>query len=235
MPRDLFTSPAVAQVRLARRSLTVAGSTIAHVGVLAVLVSLPFVSGVSAPEIIGQLTTVVFAEPPLPPVEPASRVVSLAPSPVVSRVPISAPEVSEPERLVTAAAPVRPTGIVVGSVSTFGDVASSASVVLTAPPQPAAAPFHVGGNIRAPERVAFVAPVYPSVAQAAHIDGVVILEATIDESGAIRNLNVLKSIPLLDRAALDAVRQWRYAPTRLNGVAVPVIMTVTVTFTLKET
>jgi protein TonB len=61
----------------------------------------------------------------------------------------------------------------------------------------------------------------------------VILEAIIDETGAVTNLRVLRSIPLLDAAAKEAVSRWRYSPTTLNGVNVPVIMTVTVTFTLR--
>ena len=60
-----------------------------------------------------------------------------------------------------------------------------------------------------------------------------IIEATIDPHGKVSETHVLRSIPLLDQAALDAVRQWEYEPTRLNGVAVPVIVTVTVNFTLK--
>jgi protein TonB len=75
--------------------------------------------------------------------------------------------------------------------------------------------------------------VYPDLARAARVQGTVILEATIDETGAVTNVKVLRSIPLLDRAATDAVRRWRYTPTRLNGVPVPVLMTVTVTFTLR--
>ncbi len=76
-------------------------------------------------------------------------------------------------------------------------------------------------------------PVYPQIAQSARVQGIVIIEATIDRSGKVTDTRVLKSIPLLDQAALDAVRQWEYEPTLLNGVAVPVIVTVTVNFTLK--
>ncbi len=60
-----------------------------------------------------------------------------------------------------------------------------------------------------------------------------IIEATIDPGGKVTKTRVLRSIPLLDQAALDAVRKWEYEPTMLNGVAVPVIMTVTVNFTLR--
>jgi protein TonB len=78
-----------------------------------------------------------------------------------------------------------------------------------------------------------VTPVYPPIAQAARVQGIVIIEATIGEDGQVTNARILRSVPLLDQAALDAVRQWHYVPTMLNGVPVPVIMTVTVNFTLK--
>jgi protein TonB len=87
--------------------------------------------------------------------------------------------------------------------------------------------------VREPRRIAFVPPVYPPIAASARIEGTVILEAIIDETGSVTNLKVLKSIPMLDAAAKEAVSRWRYSPTTLNGVNVPVIMTVTLTFTLK--
>jgi protein TonB len=95
------------------------------------------------------------------------------------------------------------------------------------------APVRVGGNIKTPERTRFVAPVYPPEAASANVQGIVIIEATIDASGRVTDARILRSIPLLDQAALDAVRQWEYAPTLLNGVPVPLILTVTVSFTLK--
>jgi protein TonB len=76
-------------------------------------------------------------------------------------------------------------------------------------------------------------PIYPAIAQSARVQGVVIIEATIGPDGRVQDAKVLRSIPLLDAAALDAVKQWVYTPTTLNGVPVPVIMTVTVNFTLQ--
>jgi protein TonB len=75
--------------------------------------------------------------------------------------------------------------------------------------------------------------VYPPVAQAARVQGVVILEAVIGPSGRVTDVKVLRSVPLLDDAAIEAVRQWVYTPTLLNGVPIPVIMTVTVNFTMQ--
>ena len=93
--------------------------------------------------------------------------------------------------------------------------------------------MRVGGNIKTPTKVKDVKPVYPPIAQSARVQGVVIIEATIGADGGVQNARVLRSIPLLDAAALDAVKQWQFTPTLLNGVPVPVIMTVTVQFTLQ--
>jgi protein TonB len=121
---------------------------------------------------------------------------------------------------------------VVGAHRWSPDAASSAA--LSAPAQaPAREPVRVGGAIDPPARLVHVAPVYPALARAARVEGTVILEATIDESGVVRHVRVLRSIPLLDNAAVDAVSGWRYTPTRLNGAAVAVRMTVTVRFTLR--
>ena len=75
-------------------------------------------------------------------------------------------------------------------------------------------------------------PLYPPEALDARVSGLVVLEAVIDQQGNVRSVQVLKSVPMLDQAAIDAVKGWRYEPTLLNGVPVPVIMTVTVTFNL---
>jgi TonB family protein len=93
--------------------------------------------------------------------------------------------------------------------------------------------IRVGGGIKPPTKVRHVNPAYPVIAQSARVQGVVILEARIGIDGKVTNARVLRSIPLLDQAALEAVRQWEYTPTLLNGVPVPVIMTVTVNFTLQ--
>jgi protein TonB len=101
------------------------------------------------------------------------------------------------------------------------------------PPAPVVAPVRVGGNVKAPQKIKDVKPVYPPIAQSARVQGVVIIEATIGVNGTVDEARVLRSIPLLDAAALEAVKQWQFTPTLLNGVPVPVIMTVTVNFTLQ--
>jgi TonB family protein len=104
-----------------------------------------------------------------------------------------------------------------------------------APPPPpgwAAGAVRVGGNMRPPTKTKHVAPVYPPLAQSAAVQGVVILEVIIGPDGKVQDARVLRSIPLLDQAAVDAVRQWEFTPTLLNGSPVPLVMTVTVQFTL---
>jgi len=112
-----------------------------------------------------------------------------------------------------------------------GPVGFSAAAAATAAGGPNQ-PIRVGGAVKAPVQTAKVNPVYPAEALAARVSGVVILEAVIGVEGPVTDAKVLRSIPLLDQAAVDAVRQWQYTPTLLNGVPVPIIMTVTVTFTL---
>ena len=100
---------------------------------------------------------------------------------------------------------------------------------------PAEAPLEavrIGGSIPEPRKLRNVNPVYPPEAIQARVQGVVVLECTISPTGQVVKTRVLRSIPLLSEAAVAAVRQWEYTPTLLNGVAVPVIMTVTVNFKL---
>lgn len=98
------------------------------------------------------------------------------------------------------------------------------------PPPPPGAPVRIGGTLKTPLKVHDVAPVMPALAQQAGIRGFVILDATIASDGSVADAKVLRSIPLLDQAAVAAVRQWRYEPTYLNGAPIPVIMTVEVSF-----
>jgi protein TonB len=102
------------------------------------------------------------------------------------------------------------------------------------PPPPPRTPVRLHSGMKAPVKIFHVDPVYPVVAQSARIQGVVILEATIDASGTVQAIKVLRPLQMLDRAASEAVRQWRYEPGELNGVRVPVIMSVTVAFTLRQ-
>ena len=93
--------------------------------------------------------------------------------------------------------------------------------------------MRVGGTIKAPTKLRNVNPVYPQDALDAKVQGVVIMEARIERDGTVSRARVLKSIPMLDDAAVEAVRQWEFTPTLMNGAPVPIMMTVTVNFTLQ--
>ena len=153
---------------------------------------------------------------------------------------------SEVEAPVAVAPIVAPTGIsdpppdlsIGGDTSPFPLVWPGGNVDAgdPVPPPPARneAPRHVGGVIRPPAKTVHVSPVYPAIARAAKVQGTVILEAVISATGHVEDVRVLRSVQLLDAAAIEAVRQWRFTPTFLNGEPIPVVMTVTVTFTLTQ-
>jgi protein TonB len=112
-----------------------------------------------------------------------------------------------------------------------GSIGNNLAVAPPPPPKPTAAPPRIsrmmeGNLIYRPQ------PAYPSMARAARVQGAVVLRAIISKSGAIENLQVLSGHPLLLKAAIDAVSQWRYRPYILNGDPVEVETQVTVNFTL---
>jgi protein TonB len=174
------------------------------------------------------------AEVPDPPPPPQRLVPSTVPAVNQNTVPLHAPDSIAPD--VPRELPDTPAigaNVIVGTPgeAVEGVIGPPPPPRVVAPPSPLP-PVRPGGNIRPPQKVHHVAPTYPPIAQAARVSGVVILEALIGEDGSVRDANVLRSVPLLDASALEAVRQWRFTPTLLNGVPVQVIMTVTVTFTL---
>jgi protein TonB len=93
--------------------------------------------------------------------------------------------------------------------------------------------YRIGGSIREPRKVKHVVPVYPEMARVAHVGGNVTLECTVTPEGHVADVRVVSGHPLLTEAAARAVEQWQFTPTLLNGVPVPVILTVTVKFQLR--
>jgi protein TonB len=107
----------------------------------------------------------------------------------------------------------------------------------TAPGPVATTGFPSGPDLPAsgvtpPRKIKDVSPVYPPEAMAARVQGIVIIEAVIGSAGTVTDARVLRSIPQLDQAALDAVRQWEFTPTLVNGQPTAIVMSVTVTFQL---
>lgn len=90
----------------------------------------------------------------------------------------------------------------------------------------------VGGAIKPPTRIVDARPVYPAAVLKAGVQGEVICDLLIAPDGNVKDVRVLQSVPLLDQAAVDAVRQWQFTPALLNGAPIPVVVTVTVSFTI---
>ena len=225
----------------------------------AVVVSALVLSTIYAADILpvprDVITFVSVAPPPPPPPPPPAMVEPVAkparpaaakpavsrPAPMTTRVPIAAPVVA-PESIAPetgleggefAAADVDagfergiPGGIAGGVIGGFETLPPPP------PPQVRAAPVRVGGAISTPKLIYRVEPEYPSIAVNAQIEGTVILEATVDHTGAVRDARVLRSRGVLDEPAVRAVEQWRYEPLLLNGQPSPFILTVTVSFSL---
>jgi periplasmic protein TonB len=234
MPRDLFgdvTRPSISVGN--RKWYTVPVSLLSHSAIVFAIVVIPLLATDAVPKpwqpIEDFITIAPVSPPPAPrPPEPVKQ--NDIPPPDSTSIPTAAPTGFAPERPEAPPTIDDPgPGVVLG----FGDPTVKAVVpppVQDEPPKP----VRIGGAIRQPQRVREVQPVYPPIAQSARIQGIVIIEATIGADGQIVNARILRSVPLLDQAALDAVRQWQYTPTLLNGVPVPVIMTVTVAFTLSR-
>jgi protein TonB len=132
-------------------------------------------------------------------------------------------------------------GIVVPNLGLPDGVLESAEPVrpIAPPPPPPPPPtkkvsvFRTGGQVQPPKLIRRVDPVYPVMARQARVQGVVVMEAYISTDGSVDRLRVISGHPLLNQAALDAVKQWKYNPTLLNGEPVEVIMAITVTFSFQ--
>jgi protein TonB len=238
MPRDLFRDVAVRPPSVrSRRSPVVVASIAVHV----IIVIAFLVATAIAPDILPTpREALAFYEPArlidieLPPPPPAPRQVTAPPDvPAVSpdAAPVVAPTSITPETWSPAVE--RSSDVVNGVVDGVGvnvgvPDAPPAPVITTLPP-----PVRLHSGIKPPQKTVNVTPVYPELARITKVEGMVILEAVIDASGSVTSARVLRGHPLLDRAALDAVQQWRFTPATLNGEAIPVVMTVTVQFKLQ--
>jgi protein TonB len=232
MGRDMFGEVAHRSVRIGqRRWYTVPLSIVTHALLLAGALLVPLLASDTLPAPVSELAFVVVPSPPRlppPPLAPAAAPpVTINPE----AAPLEAPSTIALEPPPPSFSPGRADGVP-GGLPT--DAVGSAPVALAPPPATTPeVPVRPGGNIAFPTKVKDVPPLYPPVAVAARVSGLVVIEAVITKEGAVRDARILRSVPLLDQAALAAVRQWRYTPTRLNGVPVEVVMTVTVTFTLR--
>ena len=241
MPHDLFGGALVQrQSRSARRRSLTIFSVALHTVVVALIVivqvfavgPLPFPR---RPMVFEEIRLVHLASIAVPPLRrhatgPHTALVSPNVAPTVAPPNITAETGLEN---VKREAPTSAAGGVDG-IADLDAIGRTDAVAPPPPPRPSPQPpVHLHKGIEAPKKIADVTPAYPSIAQAAHVKGMVILEAVIDVHGNVTSVQVLRSVPLLDQAAVDAVRQWRYTPARLNGQPVPVVVTITINFSMQ--
>ena len=180
--------------------------------------------------------------PPPPPPPPAART-EQAPQKTLPAdayaAPVQAPSeiIPEPPDMPVASREAGVEGGVVGGVQ--GGIVGGLVAAPSPPPPPPSAPapkepVRIGGNIQAPTLVRRVEPTYPDITLLAKVTGLVILEASVGADGTVESVRVLRSVKFLDQAAIDAVKQWRYQPLVLNGVATPFVLSVTLNFSVKQ-
>lgn len=187
-----------------------------------------------------QLTTFLVAPPPPPPPPPPAapvHIVRQVQTDIVNgqlRTPTKIPQKVQMIKEDAAPPPMGVVGGVAGGIpggsasGVIGGIIGSTSVAV--PHVAAPQKVRVSSGVSAGNLIRQVKPQYPSIARTAHIQGNVVLEAEISKEGDVVNLHVISGPPLLQQAALEAVKQWKYRPYLLNGEPVTVETQVTVIF-----
>ena len=224
------------------RSATLAVSIVLHSILIlaAVVVPLFFYDSLPAPDEAVRaffVTPAVAAPPPPPPpaagVRPAPRT-PVAPHPEEPAkfvAPLETPAEVKPEEGIALGVEGGVPGGVEGGVP--GGVIGGIVGGLPQEAPPPVKAVRVGGLLKAPQLMKKVDPVYPDLARQARLGAFIILEATVDATGHVREVTVLRGAPLFDEAAQEAVRRWVYRPLLLNGVPTPFILTVTLKFSIQ--
>jgi protein TonB len=218
---------------------TVLVSMIFQVTFLSILLLIPLIYTEALPK--AMLATLLVAPPPPPPPPPPAQVQTVRKTQVhlMDAGKLMAPK-AIPKNITIIKEEADPDmgvgGGVLGGVAggSMGGAIGGVIGGMPAPPKPAQSRIKVGGNVTAARLQNKVSPVYPALARQTRISGTVRLHAIIAKDGTVQQLEVLSGHPLLVQSALDAVRQWRYQPTLLNGEPVEVDTTVDVIFSLNQ-
>lgn len=236
MPRIMFEEVVCPRADMNRKWYTLPLSFLMHTALVALLIVIPLVVTNALPAPRRLLNYMVADVPPAPVgLSPAPRRIRQAdiPNSNENAAPIEAPTGIHRESALELTQEPVAGGIegVVEGLGTQGIMADALPLIR----EPAVEPvrLNAGGGIKLPTRIKDVPPVYPEIARKARVQGVVILEAIIGVDGKVQQARVLRSVPLLDQAALNAVQSWEYTPTLLSARPVPIIMTVTVQFRLE--
>jgi len=242
---DLTSDPTHGADRKASVGSSIA-AILAHAAVLAAVIAIPVSRAIMVEPEPVSIPAFVATPDLLPPVAPPrapaaappvkSRPASVAAAPAV---PTEAPVEIKPEpaaRPVLDAVAGVENGIEGGIAGGIAGGIVGGDTVAPVAPTPArkssrAAPLRISGGIKPPDLLHRVDPVYSPIAAASRISGIVILEAVVDVEGSIESIRMVRgSNPLLDKAATDALKQWKYAPLVLAGVPTPFVVNATFRF-----
>jgi protein TonB len=223
---------------------TVVLSMIFQVAFLAVLILIPLIYTEALPKTMMATLLVAPPPPPPPPPPPIAQIVHVKPQVhLMDAGKLVTPKVIPKEiKIIKEDAPDMSMGMqggVVGGVA-GGQMGGVIGGVIGGvggappPPKPAQSRIRQGGNVTAAKLTNKVQPMYPPLARQTRISGTVRLHAIIGKNGSVEQLEVMSGHPLLVQAALDAVRQWKYQPTTLNGEPVEVDTTIDVIFSLNQ-
>jgi protein TonB len=235
------------QAKKTNKPTTVLVSMILQVGFLAILILIPLIYTEALPR--AMMSSILLAPPPPPPPPPppaAVQVVKIkpvqhlmeagklvAPKAIPKDVKIIKEEEAPPD--MGGMAGGVPGGVAGGSMGgVIGGVIGGAGSGAPPPPKASMKRVTVGGNVQAARLINKVQPLYPPLARQTRISGTVKLHAIIGKDGTVQRLEVQSGHPLLVQAAQDAVRQWRYQPTLLNGEPVEVDTEIDVIFSLAQ-
>ena len=222
-------------VQKTNKPWSVALSATVQAAILGVLILLPLIYTEALPK--GMLNTFLVAPAPPPPPPPPQPAVKVRAPKVINIQKMTAPTVIPKNvAVVKDEAPVIYTngneGVSGGTGNVLGGLIGSGPAGPPSPPPSAPQRIRVGGNVEAAALINKVEPQYPPIAKTAHVSGTIILHAIIGKDGGIRELQFVSGPPLLMKSAMDAVKEWRYKPTMLNGEAVEVDTTIDVVFSL---
>jgi protein TonB len=235
-----------------KRPYTILLSFAIQILLIGVLVIIPLIYYETMPG--AQLSSFLVAPapppppPPPPPPQQVVKVVHTAPKQFVANQLIAPKSVPSKILMVTEEEPSLSTGVIGGIPGGMPGAGGVLGGIIgglpSAPPPPApkapppapkpTGPAKIGGNVVAANLINPVKPIYPPLAKMARQQGTVKFEAMISKEGTIEELKVVSGPPLLIQAATDAVKQWRYRPTVLNGEPVEVQTTIDVNFSLSN-
>jgi protein TonB len=237
----------------ANKTWTLGVSILAQISLVSAAILFPLVYTDNLPGLSQWVQGLVMPPPPAAPEPPAQQTHATTQStvsehrmftqpdhipPIVDMRPdepsIETAEIGVPWSISGSTTTTNPVGRYIPRIDTLPKPPEKQTVTVTRPHEQSQAPIPVSRGVQEAKLLRKIIPIYPQIAIVSHVQGTVHLVGVISKEGTIRNLQAIDGNPLLIHAALDAVRQWVYRPTLLNGQPIEVIAPILVTFTLSH-